>query len=74
MGINSAFTEVIITIEHLLKDLDRDYYSIDMKLKCGNSDVQKHLDVAYRNHFYLPYFRKSETLCFNKKIDDLPKQ
>lgn len=67
MIINSAFPKVTITVKHLLKDLGGDYYSIDMKLKCRNADVRKHLDTAYRNHIHLPYFRKSDTLFFSKK-------
>lgn len=67
MRINSAFPKVTITVEHLLKDLGGDHYTLDMKLKCRNLDVQTYLDAAYRNHIHLLYFRKSETLFFSKE-------
>lgn len=67
MRINSAFPRVTITVEHLLKDLGGGYYSIDMKLKSRNAEVQKHLYTAYTNHIHLPYFRKSEALFFSEE-------
>jgi len=69
MRINSAFPKMTIVVEHLLKDFGDEFYSLDMKLKCKNVDVQKHLDAAHKSHMYLPRFRKSDNFPYSLKRD-----
>jgi hypothetical protein len=58
--INSAFPRAQIVVEHLIKDVDSKCYSIDMKLSCRNTKVQKLLDEYYQKHMYLPMFEKDD--------------
>ncbi len=67
MRINSTYPKEEIIIEHTLKDFGTDRYSFDMKLSCKNTEVQQHLDEAYKRHIYLPQFEKPEN--FERLLD-----
>ena len=60
--IDSAYPSEEITIEHILKDLGKGLYSIDMRLNCANPKVQEYLDKAYEQHMYLPRLDKPDCL------------
>ena len=62
MRINSSYPKEEILIEHVLRDLGRGQYSIDMRLICSSQEVQNKLDEAYERHMYWPRFKKPDTL------------
>ncbi len=64
MRINSTYPRAQIHVEHFLRTRD-DGYTIDMKLRCSNPEVQEMLDRAYRMYMKLPVFDIPESL--NKK-------
>lgn len=60
--INSAFPNEEITVDHFLREMGGGLYTIDMKVTSTNSEVQKHLDQAYRQCMYWPRFERPEIL------------
>lgn len=62
MHIDSAYPKDEIVVEHILRDLGRGQYSLDMRLSCSNPEVQRHLDTAYEKHMYWPRFEKPSCL------------
>lgn len=60
--INTAFPSEEITVDHFLREMGGGLYTIDMKVTSANSEVQKHLDEAYKQWMYWPRFERPEIL------------